>query len=111
MLDLTRLMFDDGADREPIQMRPFGHVCDFNFNGKRWRMIRIEAGERADIPNGWSFWKEEDVHDDKYQIKNFLKDPDTAAGSMFDGMSKPCLSIYPFDGDPMAFAVTIEEIG
>lgn len=111
MIDLTRLMFDDGASRPAIETSRA--ICEFALNGKRWRMFEIVASKDDIIEYGWSFWRAEDAthRESEFHILRFLEDLDRNPESMWGRHStRPGDSHYLFDGDPLAFAVRFEEV-
>lgn len=74
MIDITRLMFDDGANRKPIETYKTQHV---QFNGKRLRWWLFDpkcdpAGTRL----GFHVYAGETHKGNPYHLDAFLEDPE-----------------------------------
>lgn len=77
MNDLIRLMFDDGASRDPIGPKhPQGAIefdwCGRKFIGILWTRETFGSEERKF--NGWWFYRP-DYGNSREDVRNFLKDP------------------------------------
>lgn len=87
MNDLTRLMFDDGATRPPVQVK---EDMVFTCLGKLWRMVVLtdeECDRRAECD--WSFYAAESHVGDPLNIENFKQNMDAEAERLWGGAGAP----------------------